>query len=487
MIKSVINKARKKYASMSIAVKAALWFTVCNMVQRGINFLTMPIFTRIMPTADYGTYTVYNSWYTIIVIFGTLNLSAFVFSKGMVKYSEDRDGFELSLQSLNLTITAGILGVYLILQTFINEFTGLSTVIMLLMFLQIAVEPSIQYWTARNRFEYKYKHVVGATIGIALSNLILGVILVLLLPDPALARILSIVIVAVLFGSVFIISITKNANKGFSTKYWKYALAFNLPLIPHFLSASILNQSDRIMISQIIGKPEAAIYSVAYAIGMFPMLLSTAVQQSFLPWLYPKMKKDDDSKISEVTTATLILMGIVVIGIIAFGPEIIIFAAPKDYYSARWIIPPVCGSVFFVFLHNMFANVEYYYEETKKIAAASVGVALLNIILNYIFINMYGFIAAGYTTLFCYIAYTIAHYYVMIHICRKNKCELRLFDIKKIVIISLVLLVAVFGITILYDVWIARYAVILGVCIFMFIKRKAILQTYKMMKSKDAK
>ena len=487
MIKKAIERAKRKYASMSTAVKAALWFTVCNMVQRGINFLTMPIFTRIMPTADYGTYTVYNSWYTIIVIFATLNLSAFVFSKGMVKFSEDRDGFELSLQSLNLTITAGMLCIYLLLQTFINKFTGLSTVIMLLMFLQIAVEPSIQYWTARNRFEYKYKRVVGVTIGIALSNLILGIVLVLLLPDPALARILSIVVVAVLFGCVFIISIIKNANKGFSTKYWKYALAFNLPLILHFLSASILNQSDRIMISQMIGKPEAAIYSVAYAIGMFPMLLSTAVQQSFLPWLYPKMKKGDDTKISEVTTATLILMGIVVIGIIAFGPEIITFVAPKDYYLARWIIPPVCGSVFFVFLHNMFANVEYYYEETKKIAVASVGVALLNIILNYIFIRIFGFIAAGYTTLFCYIAYTIAHYYVMRHICKRNKCELNLFDIKKIVVISVVLLAAVFGITVLYDVWFARYAVILGVCVFVFFKRKVILRTYKMMKTKDAK
>ena len=153
MKKDVIAKAKRKYASLSIAVKATIWFTVCNIVQRGINFLTMPIFTRIMPTADYGTYTVYNSWYTIIVIFATLNLSAFVFSKGMVKFSDDRDGFELSLQSLNLTITAGLLCIYVILQTFINKFTGLSTVIMLLMFLQIAIEPSIHYWTARNRFE----------------------------------------------------------------------------------------------------------------------------------------------------------------------------------------------------------------------------------------------------------------------------------------------------------------------------------------------
>ena len=487
MIRTLISRAKIKYASMSTAVKAALWFTVCNLLQRGINFLTMPIFTRIMPTADYGTYTVYNSWYSIIVIFASLNLSAFVFSKGMVRFSDDRDGFELSLQSLNLTITAGILCVYLILQTFINIYTGLSTVIMLLMFLQIAVEPSIQYWTARNRFEYKYKRVVGVTIGIALSNLVLGVVFVVLLPNPALARILSIVVVAIIFGIVFIISIIKNAKKVFSTKYWKYALAFNLPLIPHFLSASILNQSDRIMISQMIGSSEAAIYSVAYAIGMFPMLLSTAVQQSFLPWLYPKMKKGDDSNISEVTTATLILMGVVILGIISFGPEIITLAAPVEYQLARWIIPPVCGSVFFVFLHNMFANVEYYYEETKKIAAASVGVALLNIILNYFFIKLYGFIAAGYTTLFCYIAYTIAHYYVMRHICRKNKCELNLFDMKKIVVISFVLLFAIFGITVLYDVWIARYAIILGVCIFVFYKRKTIWQTYKMMKTKDAK
>ena len=41
--------------------------------------------------------------------------------------------------------------------------------------------------------------------------------------------------------------------------YWRFALAFNIPLIPHYLSSQILNQADRIMIGNMIGKGEAAI------------------------------------------------------------------------------------------------------------------------------------------------------------------------------------------------------------------------------------
>ena len=75
----------------------------------------------------------------------------------------------------------------------------------------------------------------------------------------------------------------------------------------------------------------------------------------------------------------------------------------------------------------------------------------------------------------------------MKHICKKNKCELNLFDMKKICVISLSLLAAVLGITFLRDVRIARWAVILIVCIFAVVKRKTILRTYKIMKNKDDK
>ena len=58
-----------------------------------------------------------------------------------------------------------------------------------------------------------------------------------------------------------------NGKKYIQKKYWKYALAFNIPLIPHYLSNYVLSQSDRVMIGKMVGNDKAALYSVAYTIS----------------------------------------------------------------------------------------------------------------------------------------------------------------------------------------------------------------------------
>lgn len=81
-----------RYKKMSAGVKASLWFMGCNILQKGISFITVPIFTRMMTASDYGVYSLFCSWESVLAIFVTLNLSYQVFNNGMVKYSHDKDG-----------------------------------------------------------------------------------------------------------------------------------------------------------------------------------------------------------------------------------------------------------------------------------------------------------------------------------------------------------------------------------------------------------
>ena len=116
----MIKKYLHKYSKMPPMIKAGLWFTICNLLQRGISFITVPIFTRIMSTEDYGLYSIYISWYSIMTIFATLHLSYYVFNKGLVKYEEDKETFVVSLQSLSATVTIGFILVYLLLRSYIE-------------------------------------------------------------------------------------------------------------------------------------------------------------------------------------------------------------------------------------------------------------------------------------------------------------------------------------------------------------------------------
>lgn len=72
----VVRETMKLYESMEIHVfsyagdykKASTCYLIGNVFNKGIAFLTVPIFTRILSTSDYGIVTTYNSWIGIVTM-----------------------------------------------------------------------------------------------------------------------------------------------------------------------------------------------------------------------------------------------------------------------------------------------------------------------------------------------------------------------------------------------------------------------------------
>ena len=161
---SGIKKLLKRYNDISIVAKATLWFVFCNIVQKGIAFITTPIFTRLMSTEQYGQYSIYLSWLHIFTIITTLRLTGAVFNKGMSKYKEDRDTYTSTMQTITFVLTFIVFAVYLIFRSQINALTELPTFIMVAIFAELLVAPAIEFWTVRKRYEYIYKPVVFRTL-----------------------------------------------------------------------------------------------------------------------------------------------------------------------------------------------------------------------------------------------------------------------------------------------------------------------------------
>lgn len=132
-----LKKLKTKYFSLSVAVRAAVWFTFCNLLQKGITMISMPIFTRLLTTEQYGEFTVYQSWYSIINIIVTFNLSGNLILNGMSKYENRRNEFISSIQTLSSCITICFFIAYLIFHNFFNHIFGLSTLFMVTMFAQM--------------------------------------------------------------------------------------------------------------------------------------------------------------------------------------------------------------------------------------------------------------------------------------------------------------------------------------------------------------
>lgn len=169
---------------------------------------------------------------------------------------------------------------------------------------------------------------------------------------------------------------------------------------------------------------------------------------------------------------------------VLFAPEIIYIVGSQKYMEAIYVIPPVAASVFFTFLYNLFSSVEYYYEKTKEIMVASLTAALSNIILNYIFIKLFGYVAAGYTTLACYMLLSIVHYRIMKKAVLNEVEANEIFDIKAIFGLSAVVLVSMVICIFLYSNNVIRYIVIALLLAVLIIIRNKILALLKMLKKK---
>ena len=475
----MLKKLSDRYRALPIQVKASFWFLICSFLQKGISSITTPIFTRLLDTAEYGRFSVFNSWLDIITIFVSMNLYAGVYSQGLIKFDKERNIFSSSFQGLTLTLVAIWMVIYLLFKSFWNSLFSLTTVQMLAMLLMIWSTAVFGFWAAEQRVKLSYVKLVVVTLIVSVAKPVLGIIFVINAEDKVTARILGLALVELIGYSGLFISQMVRGKKFFSAQFWKYALAFNIPLIPHYLSQIVLSSADRIMINRMVGESEAGIYSLAYSVSMIMTLFSSALGQTISPWMYQKIKDNKIKDISSVAYPSMIFIAGVNILPILFAPEIVRIFAPSEYYDAIWVMPPVAMSVYFMYVYDLFAKFAFYYEKTGYIMLASVAGAVLNILLNWIFIKKYGYYAAGYTTLVCYVVYAIAHYIMMRIVCRKNIGKIRVYDLRFLLGITIGFLAVGFIGLMLYHYTVLRYCFIGVLFIVVILKRKAIIKAIK--------
>ena len=482
----MLGKLKKYYCDLHEPVKASLWFLICGFLQKGISMLTTPIFTRVMTDAEYGRFSVYNSWLSILQIVVSLNLAAGVYTRGLVKNEEDQDRFSSSMLGLSTTCILIWSVVYFLFRNAINQWLELNTVLMVAMLLEIWSHAAYQFWSNRERVNYKYKKLVVLTLIYVILRPLLGVLCVLQVDTQhqVEARVLTTVLVNLILFTVLYIAISRKGKQFYNKEYWLYALKFNIPLLPHYLSQMVLNQSDRLMINSICGPTETAYYSVAYTLAMVLLILNNSVSGTMNPWIYKAIKNNETHKIGKVSYGVLGLIALLNMIVVLMAPELLGILAPDSYMVAVWVVPPVTVSVYFTFLYNLFATFEYYYEKTYYVTIATVAGAVLNIVLNAVFIPKFGFVAAGYTTLVCYILYAMAHYFFMKKVTKEQMNGAVIYDARIIIGIGAALVMGAAVIMLFYTKPLIRYGLLAAVLIGMVLKRKALLGVIQVLRNK---
>lgn len=466
-IKQLLEALKNKYNTIPLPAKASFWFMVSSVFQKAIGLLVIPLYTRLMQPEEYGKYAVFLSYYSIISVFTSLGLYNYVVNNGIIKFGEKKDAFVTSLAGLIIVNTFIYVLLYLTFAGQWFELTGINTGIMTALFIECIFMPCYELWCCKLRFSYDYKPIIKTAVITCLMIPAISLPLIILSDDKGIAAIWGRVIGYSVIGFYALIRLIKSDATLYKKSYWRYALKFNLPLIPHFLAVILLNSADKIIIERLCGADKAGIYSLAFSLSLAFQFVNQAVNSSLVPYIYLKLKNNTFDGIKEKTTKLLIGIAILNILLMLIAPELILILGTKKYLEACYIVPSVAIANILLFIFNLFVNIEYFYEENKYIPVVTVFCAAFNIIVNYIAIPKFGYLAAGYTTLFTYLFYTMGHYLLMKRVCEKNKLRLnKIYDINKnIYIICISIMLALLTLQ-LYEYLLMRICILAIIFIF---------------------
>lgn len=385
---------------------------------------------------------------------------------------------------LELIVTFIWLIIGIIFRDGIAKILGIPSTLVCCLFFYCMFQSAFQCWSLYKRYIYDYRKIVVATLINTLGASVLGVLSVLFISATASARAVSSVIVLSIIGIIIYISVFKNSHCFFKKDVWLFALSFCLPLMPHYLSEFVLNSSDKIMINYMCGANDVAIYSVAYSVGSLINLITHSINSSFAPYQYQKINAGEYDKLAKRANQVLLFVGIMLIGIMLFSREIVLIFGGYKYIDSVQVIIPICLGVYFNYMFQLFARVQEYYEHKLTVVIPSVLCAALNLVLNYIYINKYGYQAAAYTTFACYLIFCIIHYFFYKRVCKMMLDGKELYNIKGLALISLFVIGSGIVVSIISKyIWL-KYSLLAIAVVLMIVFRNTIKRYMKNILSK---
>ncbi|RHO90792.1 lipopolysaccharide biosynthesis protein [uncultured Clostridium sp.] len=444
-----------KIGSGNTALKAGVWYVISSIMVKAISIITTPIFTRMLSTSEYGTVSTFTSWSGLLLTFFTLNLT-YSIGRAKLDYPDKLDDYVGSMQLLSLLVSSVICVIMLAFLKPVSTFMELSESATILLILYLLFTPAINFKQNTFRYRYQYKQNVGIAWYIALSTVICSLALMIMLDgDKALYRIIGITLPTIVLSIFIWICTLKNHNVCYNKEYWKYGWALSGPLILHTVSMNILSQSDRIFISKICGAEATGIYSLAYNYGILLSIVTNAVADGWLPWFHDNYYAKNYADIRKNAKKIVLLGCYVGLACVALAPEAIIILGGKKYLTGIYCVPPVVLGIVCQYIYTHYVNIEMHLKKTKFVSQGTISAAIINIILNAIFIPRFGYIAAAYTTLASYLMLLIVHFLIT-----RRVLKIKLYDDVFMFLAMLVTGCVSVLISITYNYTILRYIVI---------------------------
>ena len=236
--------------------------------------------------------------------------------------------------------------------------------------------------------------------------------------------------------TLFIMILFILSNIGFKFPKFKNMreyLSFGLPTIPANLSSWIVESSDRYVIGILLGTAFVGYYSPGYTLGNI-IVMVLAPFALLLPSVLPKYYDENNLEKVRIFIKYSMKYFLLIAIPAAFGlsilskPILMILTTPDIATNGYLVTPFVAASAVLFGVYAIAGNVLILEKRTKLMGTTWIIAAVLNLILNIIFVPILGIIGAALMTL---IAYLVAFIITMAYSIKFFKFDFDLIFILK--------------------------------------------------------
>lgn len=406
----------KKLLTGTSANQLAFFNMLGPIILNGVNFFTVPVFTRMLGTENYGVVSLYTTWVQVLTIVMGIQTCGTIAAARVHIDKKELDAFYSSILSLSCLVSAVLTVLIVIFINPIAAFMQFNKIVVLLIVAQSFGAYVINFVTM------KYIHHKQASLNflvsvvVTLVSVFLSLILIMNIDtfeDRYWGRIIGYAVPNVVVGIILGIQIFAKGKTGYRKDYWRFCLPLCLPLIFHNLSQILLAQSDRIMLQKLMNDNGAVgIYSFIFNFVHIINIIYSAMNNTWVPLYYDHLKAGEMDAIRRRTRNYMVLYTILTMGFMLLAPEVVKLFASEDFWSGTNLIPIMTVAYYMVFLYSFPVNFEFYHRETKIIAVGTCLAELVNIVANYFMIPIWGIAGASIATMGSYVLLFFFHHFI---------------------------------------------------------------------------
>lgn len=395
--------------------KESLIYGLGGIFAKGIGFFLLPIYTRIFTRADYGMIemmTVIVSLLTAFLVMGMDSAQSFYFFEQKKKGKPTQKILVSAILQWRLTWGLGLVLIAGSLAPFVNLFffDGKIPWIYFAVSFSGALFTTVMTQSVEIfRLLYRPWPYVGVTVLSTMLGASLVLLFVLVFQQGIFGYFLGSAIasmVVALYGWYLVRDYLDFSS--WHCHWWPKLLRFGVPLLPAGLAFYAMSTADRWFVQHYYGEEALGLYAVAAKFALIMALAVETFRKAWWPIAMDAMHSDDGPETFRMIARLFMGLGVAAVVYLTFlAPMLVKWLTGSTFHDA-WPIVGILAwqSLFYGFFLVGSAGI-WRAEKTHVTAILTTLAAVLNLLLNYLWVPSFGAIGAALATAVSYFAWIV--------------------------------------------------------------------------------